>query len=41
MLALHILKQRERLAERAERVRHTGLPVRLGRRVFRFEERAN
>jgi hypothetical protein len=41
VLALHILKQGERLAERAERILHTGLAVRLSRGVFRLEEGAN
>jgi hypothetical protein len=39
VLALHILKQRECLTERAERVLHAGLAVQLGRRVLRLEER--
>gem|GEM_PF-4829133 len=38
MFALHVLKQRERLAERAQRVLHAGLAVRLGGGVFRLEE---
>ena len=38
MLALHVLKQGERLAERAKRILHTGLAVRLGRCVFRLEQ---
>ncbi|TNF63721.1 MAG: hypothetical protein EP303_02435 [Deltaproteobacteria bacterium] len=39
VLALHILKQRERLAERAQRVLHAGLAIRFGRGVFGLEER--
>jgi len=41
MLALHVLKQRERLAERSQRVLHTGLTVGLGRCIFRLEEGAD
>ena len=41
MFALHILKQRKRLAECTERVLHAGLAVRLGRCVLRFEKRAD
>jgi hypothetical protein len=41
VLALHILKKRERLAERTEGTLHTGLAVRLGRGVLRLEQRAN
>jgi hypothetical protein len=41
VLALHILQQRERLAERTERTLHTGFAVRLSRCVFRLEKRPN
>jgi hypothetical protein len=41
VLALYILKQRQRLAERTERVLHAGLAVRLGRGVLRLEKRAD
>jgi len=41
MLALHILKEGERLAERAQRILHTCLAVRLGRGVFRLEKRTD
>jgi hypothetical protein len=41
MLALHILKKGERLAERAQRVLYTRFAIRFGRRVFRLEKRAN
>ncbi|UCF46035.1 MAG: hypothetical protein JSU89_02315 [Myxococcales bacterium] len=33
------MKQRERLAERAQRVLHAGLAIRFGRGVFGLEER--
>ena len=41
MVALHVLEQGERLAERAERVLDAGLAVRLGGRELRLEERAD
>jgi hypothetical protein len=41
VLALHVLKQGECLAERTERILYTGFAVWLGRGVFRFEKRAN
>ena len=41
MLALHVLKKCQCLAERAERVLHAGLSVNLGRCVLGFEEGAN
>jgi hypothetical protein len=41
VLALHILKQGERLAERTECTLYTSFAVWLGRRVFRLEKRAN
>jgi hypothetical protein len=41
MLALHILKKGERLAERAQRILHTRLAVRFGRRIFCLEKRAD
>jgi len=41
VLALHVLKQGESLAECAQRVLHAGLPVRLRRGEFGFEQSAN
>lgn len=41
MLALHVLKERERLAQGPERVLDTGLAVDLRRRVLRFEQRTD
>jgi hypothetical protein len=41
MVALHVLKQGERLAERAECVFDAALAVRFGRRVLRLEEGAD
>ena len=41
MLALHVLEQCKRLAERAERVLHAGLAVRFSRGVFGLKEGAD
>ncbi len=41
MVAVHVLEQGERLAERAEGVLDAGLAVRFGGRVFRLEEGAD